>query len=179
MASIEYPYLPIGRTILYVGLDNPFMATARDFAQEHNTVRHIGAAVLVKDRNILGYGSIGAGLHGEQNGCIREKTNVPTGTQYELCKGCGYEYHSEASAIRDAQEKGKDTRGADLYLWGHWWACEPCWRAIIEAGIENVYLLKDSEKLFNKAHPDNVIGKQFDDARPVPNSTESVIPAQD
>src|SRR3989344_441935 len=59
-------------------------------------------------------------------------------------------------------KNGHETIGADLYLWGHWWACQPCWNAIIEAGIENVYLLKDSERLFNKASPDNIIGRQFD-----------------
>jgi len=32
-----------------------------------------------------------------------------------------------------------------------------------EAGIRSVYLLEDSEKLFNKDHPENIVGKQFDD----------------
>ena len=60
-------------------------------------------------------------------------------------------------------KNGHDTVGADLYLWGHWWACAPCWNAIIESGIENVYLLEGSERLFNKAHHGNVIGRQFAD----------------
>lgn len=161
MAAIQYPYLPAGRTILYVGTDNPFMATARKYARENNTVKHIGAAVVVKDGKIIGRGSIGAGFHGQRDGCIREEMNVPTGTRYDLCEGCRYKYHSEASAIRDAKEKNEDMQGGDLYLWGHWWACEPCWNAIQEAGIANVYLLEGSEKLFNKAHPDNIIGRQF------------------
>lgn len=50
----------------------------------------------------------------------------------------------------------------DLYLWGHWWFCEPCWNAMIEAGIRDVYLLENSEVLFNKAHPENIIGRQFE-----------------
>ncbi len=161
MSAIPYPYLPEGSTIIYVGEDNEYMAEAKKFAQENNTVRHIGAAVVVKAERIIGRGSNGAGFHKER-GCIREKQNVPTGTRYDLCEGCAYSNHSEASAIRDAKAEGKDTQGADLYLWGHWWCCEPCWDAMIEADIENVYLLEGSEHLFNKAHPDNVIGRQFE-----------------
>ena len=158
---IQYPYLPTGRTILFVPASNEFMAAAKEFARKNNTVKHVGAAVVVKSGRIIGRGSIGGGLHGEQGGCIREKMNVPTGTRYDLCKGCSHENHSEASAIRDAKEHNEDTHGADLSLWGHWGACEPCWDAMIAAGIKNLYLMKGSERLFNKAHPKNVIGKQF------------------
>ena len=158
---IQYPYLPAGRTILYVPASNEFMAATKEFARKNNTVKHVGAAVVVRDGRIIGRGSIGAGFHGAQGGCIREKMNVPTGTRYDLCKGCSHENHSEASAIRDAKEHNEDTHGADLYLWGHWWCCEPCWRAMLEAGISNVYLLEGSERLFNKNHPDNIIGSQF------------------
>ena len=94
-------------------------------------------------------------------GWERVKHNIPPGKGYELCLGCNPAYHSEPSAIQDAQKRGFKTEGADLYLWGHWWACEPCWQAMIAAGIKNFYLLKGSERLFNKAHSKNVIGKQF------------------
>lgn len=160
--AILYPYLPKNREIKYVPEDNEFMAKSMEFARQHNTVKHVGAAVIVKEGRVIGYGSIGAGVHGEQGGCIREKMNVPTGTQYELCEGCGSKYHSEADAIRDAHKAEADTNGADLYLWGHWWACKPCWDAIIEAGIRDVYLLEGSERLFNKNNPDNIIGRQFE-----------------
>jgi hypothetical protein len=33
---------------------------------------------------------------------------------------------------------------------------------MIAAGIRDVYLMEGSERLFNKAHPDNVIGRQFE-----------------
>ncbi|OGG63065.1 hypothetical protein A3C21_01285 [Candidatus Kaiserbacteria bacterium RIFCSPHIGHO2_02_FULL_59_21] len=162
MTGILYPYIPPGKTIMYVGLDNEFMTAAKEFARENNTVQHVGAALVVTNGRVIGRGSIGAGVHGEQGGCIRERLNVPTGTRYDLCKGCAHEYHSEASAIREAKERGEDTRGADLYLWGHWWCCEPCWSAMTEAGIGNVYLLEGSERLFNKSSPGNVIGRQFE-----------------
>ncbi len=166
---IEYPYLPEGRSIKYVPEDHPHMQAAKELARENHTVRHIHAAVLVKDDRVIGRGSIGGGVHGEvdeetgeKRGCVREHLNVPTGTQYELCRGCGYENHSEASAVRDAKERGENTEGADLYLWGHWWACEPCWNAMNLAGVRDVYLMEGSEKLFNKEHPENIVGHQFD-----------------
>jgi len=168
MADIKYPYMPAGRTVLYVPADNPFIVEAKEFARQNNTIRHVGAALVVKDGRIIGRGSAGAGYHGEldpttgkERGCTREKMNVPTGTGYELCEGCAYKYHSEALAIADAKNNGGDTQGADLYLWGHWWCCEPCWNAMKEAGIKDVYLLEGSERLFNKEHPDNIIGHQF------------------
>ncbi|MDO8576061.1 MAG: deaminase [bacterium] len=179
MSAIQYPYLPTGRSFIYVGLDNPFMLEAKNFAREHSLDEMMpNSSVIVKDGVVIGRGANGSDYH-KLHGCERIKRGIPTGHGYELCEGCHPKNHGEPHAIADAQKNEKNTIGADLYMWGHWWCCEPCWNAMIEAGIGNVYLLKDSEKLFNKAHPDNVIGKQFADARPVPNSTESVIPRQD
>lgn len=161
MSPVEYPYKPPDRTMYYVGPENAYMVAAKEFARQHITVKHVGGALVVRDGKIIGYGSNGAGFH-EVHGCAREKMNVPTGTHYELCRGCSYEYHSEALAIRDAKEKHEETHGADLYLWGHWWCCKECWRTMIEAGVKNVYLLEGSERLFNKNNPGNVIGRQFE-----------------
>ena len=179
MSAIQYPYLPTGRIIKYVDAHNPYMMEAREYARKHSLDDVVKTgSVVVKNGEIIGWGSNGSSYHAE-HGCERVRRGIPTGHGYELCEGCDPRNHSEPRAIADALKSGHETIGADLYLWGHWWCCEPCWNAMIEAGIGNVYLLKDSEKLFNKAHPDNVIGKQLDDARPVPNSTESVIPPED
>ena len=161
MDGIQYPYLPQGRTIRYVAADDPFMQKAREQALENSLDDAVKTgAVLVKDGTIIGRGANGSGYHAV-HGCERVRRGIPTGHGYELCEGCHPKNHAEPRAIRDAQKGGHKTVGADLYLWGHWWCCEPCWSAIIEAGIENVYLLKGSEKLFNKSHPGNVIGRQF------------------
>ncbi len=32
---------------------------------------------------------------------------------------------------------------------------------MIEAGIQNVYLLEGSERMFDKNHAENIIGRQF------------------
>ena len=74
----------------------------------------------------------------------------------------GSQHHQCPQRYKSATfESGHNTKGADLYLWGHWWCCESCWNVMISAGIRNVYLLENSEILFNKANADNIVGHQF------------------
>lgn len=159
--KVEYPFIhPLG-SIEYVPERNPYLKKAREIAKKYRSNLVLpGAAVIVKDNQIIGQGSIGNNP-AHIKGCVRVKLNLPTGVGYELCEGCQYKNHSEASAVRDAKSKGHDTKGAELYLWGHWWCCEPCWDAMIDAGIKKAYLLKNSEELFNKLSPKNIVGKQF------------------
>ena len=160
--NIKYPYLPEGRKILYIPLSNEYMKEAKKFAQEHSLDKVIQTgSVMVKDGEIIGKGANGSTYH-ETHECERVKQKMPTGQGYELCEGCHPKNHSEPKAIANAKENGKNTEGADLYLWGHWWCCEPCWNAMISAGIRNVYLLEESGVLFNKENPNNIIGKQFE-----------------
>lgn len=159
---VKYPYLPEGKQILYVNIDNKFMAMARDYAREHSLDKTMpGAAVIVKDGAVLGIGANGSDYH-EKYPCKRVELGCKSGKGYELCEGCHPKNHSEPAAINDATKRGNGINDADLYLWGHWWLCEPCWNAIIEAEINNVYLLDGSEKLFNKEDSDNIVGKQFE-----------------
>ncbi|RJQ33960.1 hypothetical protein C4568_03440 [Candidatus Parcubacteria bacterium] len=159
--KIPYPYLPEGHEIKYVPADNPFMLEAKNYSREHSLDSTVPTgSVVVKNGEIIGRGANGSDYH-KTHECERVKRGIPTGQGYELCEGCHPKNHSEPRAIADAKKKGHDTKGADLYLWGHWWACEPCWNAIIEGGIANVYLMEKSQELYNKEHPDNVIGRQF------------------
>ncbi len=160
--NIKYPYLPDGRTILYVPEDNRYMKIVKEFARLNSLDKSIQTgSVVVKDGNIIGRGANGSTYH-ETHECGRVKQKIPTGQEYELCEGCHPKNHSEPKAVANAKDTGHDTNGADLYLWGHWWCCEPCWNAMIGAGIKNVYLLEDSEILFNKENPNNIVGKQFE-----------------
>lgn len=148
--AIQYPYLPDGKTIAYVLADNPFMHAAEEYARAHSLDKeHPTGAVLVKDGIIVGYGANGSTYH-EEHGCERKRQGIPTGERYDLCEGCHPKNHSEPKAIADARSRGEDTHGADLYLYGHWWCCKPCWDAMIAAGIKTLYLLEGSEKLFNQ-----------------------------
>lgn len=159
MSQIKYPYLPEGKTVEYVPLTHPYMILARAYALEHSLDDAVktGSAIF-KDGILLGRGANGSDYH-KTHECERVKRKIPTGQGYELCEGCHPKNHSEPRAINDAIAKGHDPRGADLYLWGHWWLCEPCWKAIIDVGIAHVYLAEGSEILFNREHKDNILGK--------------------
>ncbi len=162
MQEIKQPYIPSGRTIGYVPEANLYMKLAKDYAQTASLDKSMpGAAVIVKNGRVIGIGSNGSDYH-EKHGCKRKELQCKTGEGYELCEGCHPKNHSEPTAIASAKSRGKDTVGADLYLWGHWWCCESCWDYMIEAGIKNVYLLEGSEILFNREQLDNIIGHQFD-----------------
>ncbi len=157
--TIVYPYIPEGRTISYVPANHKYMKALKEYARIMSLDRqHPTAAFIVRNGEILGRGANGSKYH-ELHGCERKRLNVPTGQGYELCEGCHPKNHSEPRAISHAKESGHDTSGANLYMWGHWWICEPCWGLILEAKINDVYLMEGSEILFNENHPDNIIGK--------------------
>lgn len=147
-STIQYPYLPEGRVIRYVPLENQFIQMACDYASRHSLdKKKPTGAVVVKSGVVLGMGANGSDYHLTHE-CERVKRGIPTGQGYDLCEGCHPKNHAEPKAINDAKAKGHDTTGADLYLWGHWWCCEPCWNAMIDASIENVYLVEGSEITF-------------------------------
>jgi len=158
MNPIKYPYLPEGREILYVPSTNPFMAQAAAYALEHSLDKAFKtASVVVKDHMVIGIAANGSDYHLTHE-CERVKRGLPTGEGYELCEGCHPKNHSEPKAIKAAQDAGHDTNGADVYLWGHWWTCEGCWKAIIDSGIRNLYLMEGSERFFDKNAPEYVHG---------------------
>lgn len=159
--TIRYPYLPKGRTILYVNASDHFIQGARQAALQYSLDdNHKTGAVIIQDCCVIGVGANGSEHH-KVHGCERVRLGTPTGQDYHLCPGCSPIQHAEQKAIRCAQTNKHDTRGAAMYLWGHWWACKDCWDAIIEAGIESLYLLEKSEILFNREAEGNIIGRQF------------------
>lgn len=143
-SPIPYPYLPEGRVIVYVNLDDRFMARAKVLCDSHtNFCRQPTTAVIVRDGNIIGEGRNG-GEHPPAT-CRRAGLGCKTGEGYELCAGCDPKNHAEQSAIRNAIVPVTD---ADLYLYGHWWCCKSCWQAMITAGIRNVYLVEGATEKF-------------------------------
>mgnify|MGYP001597820658 FL=1 len=169
--NIEYPYLPEEGTILYAPEDDPNIIEAKKVAFKQATDRrYIAGAVVVLNGKIIGRGALRSRIKNEkliqlhQDGwCIRRMLKIKSGQKYWLCPGCAApRNHSEPTAIRDAKKNGCDTQGANLYLWGHWWFCKDCWDAMISAGIRDVYLMENSENLFNLDSSNNIIGKQFE-----------------
>lgn len=161
--QIVYPYIPEGEEILYVDGANKFMRAAKEYAKSHSLDKTVPTgSVIVLRGEIISRGANGSDFH-DKFGCERVKKGIPTGQRYELCEGCHPKNHSEPRAIEDAlhNHPKADLSEAELYLWGHWWACEPCWNAIMTAGIKKVYLEENSHARYNKEHPENIVGKQF------------------
>ncbi len=168
MIKINYPYLPAGWEIRYVGADHPHMLAARqarlDLSTDHyhptGAVVVWGGQIIAREANqsALRHPRLIRWHHGGV--CVRRWLKIKSGEKYWLCPGCSSSrHHAESRAARAAQMTGLDLSGAALYLWGHWWCCAPCWSAIIEAGIGEVYLLEGSTVLFNRNHPENKIGQ--------------------
>lgn len=172
--NIKYPYLPEGRTFIYVGMDNPFMKEAYEVARKLSTDSiQPTSAVVVKDGVVIGRGANQVPVKNKtfqdlhrKGWCVRKFLKIKSGTKYWMCPGCSpHKNHAEPQSIQDAQKRGNHTDGADLYHWGHWWCCKSCWDTMIASGIKNVYLLSGSETLFNQGSKDNILGKQFQHER--------------
>ena len=172
--KIKYPYLPNGREIKYVSIDNEFMASARDAAKNLSTENnHPTGAVVVKNGKIIGQNGNQSGFKNKKlqelhkgGLCVRKWIGAKSGTLYWTCPGCApFSSHAEQMAIKNAVKNGENTQDADLYLYGHWWACEPCWDRMVKAGIKNVFLLENSEVLFDRDNKDNIIHSQFNKSK--------------
>lgn len=162
--GFTYPYLPEECQILYVPGDNGYMQAAKEIAHEQSLDKNMPTgSVVVVGNEIVGRGANGSDYH-ETHGCERVRLGIPTGQQYELCEGCSPVNHSEPRAIEDALKNTDSLEGADLYLWGHWWCCSPCWTAMLKNEIKTVYVMDNSDILFNKEAKDNLVDarKQFE-----------------
>ncbi len=155
----NYPYLPEGKSIGYVPVDNQFMREAKRLRDEESTERnHPTGAVVVYGNEIIGRGMNRAPIKNKRlqdmhkNGlCIRRLLKVPSGQKYWLCPGCAKsKFHAETSATKNALKNKAEIKGADLYLYGHWWCCKPCWDSMIVAGIDKVYLVEGATELFKR-----------------------------
>lgn len=169
--KIIYPYIFPGRSIEYVDESNKHMARAKEIARTSNDQSFPNASVVVCNNEILVglpnktplSNSFLKNLHKKY--CIRRMFGIPSGQKYWLCPGCAsHENHGEYRASVALQKQFPDKIGfnLELYLWGHWWCCKPCWNKMTEVGIKKVFLLKGSEILFDINNPKNIMGKQFE-----------------
>lgn len=158
----KYPYLPIGRTILYVAENNKYMSSAKEVALTESTDKKTSTGVVIvnKEGDILIKAANQSALKNEfllkthPIWCIRKFFGIPSGQKYWLCPGCAsHRYHAESFAVSKAKKTNTNISGCNLYLWGHWWCCKPCWDKMIEAGIKDVYLMEGTENGFNNSNP--------------------------
>jgi deoxycytidylate deaminase len=118
--------------------------------RESPEANRAAASVLVKNgKKII---AIGRNKSAHPTFCPRKALLSPTGQGYDLCPGfCHSDNHSESAAIAAAKASGKSPVGTDLYLGGHWWACKPCWDAMIAAGIRNVFVAEGAKARYEDA----------------------------
>ncbi len=187
MTDIKYPYMPADRHLKYVPADHEYMIAASEAREKRSgdPLFPVGI-VLVKDGVIVA--SAGNGFNRGEGGphvCPRVVLDCPSGTGYDLCHLHDPEGHAEPMVVAEALKLGVDTNGADAYMFGHWWACEPCWNALIGAGIRDLYVTDDAHERFSRdrVYTETLAGDRQDvrlesDGTPyrvyVPESTEPI-----
>jgi deoxycytidylate deaminase len=70
-----------------------------------------------------------------ENDCANPQPVCPRapGEDYAKCQSiCQQAGHAEIEAVKNA---GDGARGGTAYLFGHYYACEPCARALRDAGV--------------------------------------------
>jgi len=126
-----------------------YLGIAREVARRGTCLRRNFGAVIVNNDQIVSTGYTGAprGMKNcvDLNYCLREKKRIPRGQRYELCKSV----HAETNAIIHASRQ--QMNGGILFLAGlsakdgtivaEAEPCKMCKKAIINAGIEKVYIL--------------------------------------
>lgn len=151
--EIQYPYLPEGRTFKFVPRDHVFMQAADKARDEKagDPINPVGVA-LVRDGQVL----VTAG-NGHNRGqvnvhiCPRVVLECKTGEGYDLCTFHDSPGHAEPSSVAEAKRLGIDlSTGFDAYMSGHWWACEPCWQSLIDAGLKDFYIVENAHEVFDK-----------------------------
>lgn len=95
---------------------------------------------MVKEKRVLttGYNGAPRGLkHCAEVGCIRQQSNVESGTRHELCRGV----HAEQNAVIQAAYFGVSIKGASIYTTNY--PCTLCAKILVNAGIAEVVYKED------------------------------------
>lgn len=115
--------------------DEYFMDMAKLVATRSTCLRRQVGAVIVKDKCVISTGYNGASKdakHCTEVGCIREKLNIPSGQQLDLCRAV----HAEQNALVQAARSGTSTKDAVIYITVT--PCFQCAKMLVNAGIKEV-----------------------------------------
>lgn len=115
--------------------DEYFMSFAYVASTRSACLRRTIGAVLMRDRMIVstGYNGPPRGIvHCDRKGCIRERLEIESGTQLDICAAV----HAEINAINHAAYHGMKTKGSTLYTTHY--PCGGCARSIVNAGIVRI-----------------------------------------
>lgn len=162
----SYPYLPPNRQFKFVSNDHPHMIAAEVARREcsGDSLWPIGI-VLVRDGHVVARAGNGYNRGGtSKHICPRVVLDVPSGTRYDLCSLHDAPGHAEPMLIEAAKKEGIDPAGCDVFMYGHWWCCEPCWKVMIDAGVRDVYMVDDAHERFSRdrVHAETLTGTRID-----------------
>lgn len=144
--------MPVDRFLKYVPVDHPFMIAAAKAREEcaGDPLYPVGIVMVKNDEVVARAGNGFNRGPGKVHVCPRIVLDCLSGTGYELCDLHDAPGHSERMLLQAARDAGVDPAGSDVYMYGHWWACEPCWTALIEAGVRDLYVAHDAHERFSR-----------------------------
>ena len=130
-----------------------YLEIAKTVSLRSPCIRRKYGAIIVKDDVIVstGYNGTARGVvNCFEVGCIKDVLNLPHGKAYDECPAV----HAEENAIINAARSGSSVLGGTLFIAGfdkdgnlvEAIPCNRCKRAIINAGIEKVVILKSNGK---------------------------------
>ncbi|MDK2850005.1 MAG: dCMP deaminase [Candidatus Woesearchaeota archaeon] len=137
------------KVILRPFKDKYYLSIAREVAKRSTCLNVRYGAIIVKDDQIISTGYVGAPrdvLSSLDKGfCLRRQLNIPSGSNYEICRSV----HAEQNAIINAARAGVSLLGSKMYFFGErynsdgslslvtGYPCFICKKMIINAGIKN------------------------------------------
>jgi dCMP deaminase len=125
---------------------NYFMIMAKTVSLRSTCVRRQVGAVAVKDRQILvtAYNGAPSGLPDcLEEGCLRNKLDIPSGTRHEICRAV----HCEMNIIIQAALHGVNISGSQIFCTHS--PCNICAKMLINAKVTAFYYLVEySEDAF-------------------------------
>jgi dCMP deaminase len=132
-----------------------YLNIASVVARRSTCLKVLIGAIIVKEDQIIAAGYVGAPRHTrsslEHGFCLRRKLQIPSGTQYELCRSV----HAEQNAIINAARAGVSLLGGDMYIFGEdrdsgktifAFPCFICKKMIINAGLKRVVVSRPDEE---------------------------------
>lgn len=98
--------------------DQYYLNIARVVSTRSTCMKVYMGAIIVKEDQIIATGYVGAPRNTkssmEHGFCLRKKLNIPSGSQYELCRSV----HAEQNAIINAARAGVSLLGGDMFIYG-------------------------------------------------------------
>ena len=121
-----------------------FLSEAHAYASQASdcTKVQVGSLLHTVDDKFFFGANIGIGYSCKENGCRRVALYGENSKDHRLPSDCN-SLHSEVHAIGKAAASSTSTLGATLFITRY--PCEACARAIVAAGIKQVYYGREQE----------------------------------